>query len=118
MRPPPDPRADPRLEEEPEPIIVPEPDEDPDEPDVEPAAAAGAAIVPRVDSGADREYEYRVDVITVAQVLDGTLADRLSEASHEEWSLVDIIDAGDQKAILLRKRKQKESSRRPVGFAR
>ncbi len=109
----------PRFEEEPEPIIVPEPDEDPDEPDAEPAAAATATIVPRVDAGAvEREYEYRVDVVTVAQVLDGTLADRLSEASHDEWNLVDIIDAGEKKALLMRKRKQKESARRPVGFAR
>ncbi len=109
----------PRFEEEPEPIIVPEPDEDPDEPDGEPAAAATATIVPRVDAGAgEREYEYRVDVVTVAQVLDGTLADRLSEASHDEWNLVDIIDAGEKKALLMRKRKQKESARRPVGFAR
>jgi hypothetical protein len=111
----------PRFEEEPEPIIVPEPDEDPDEPDADPAAAATATatMVPRVDATAgEREYEYRVDVVTVAQVLDGTLADRLSEASHDEWNLVDIIDAGDQKALLMRKRKQKESSRRPVGFAR
>lgn len=109
----------PRFEEEPEPIIVPEPDEDPDEPDPEPAASATATVVPRVDAGgAEREYEYRVDVVTVAQVLDGTLADRLSEASRDEWNLVDIIDAGDQKALLMRKRKQKESARRPVGFAR
>jgi hypothetical protein len=107
-----------RLEEDPEPIIVPEPDEDPDEPSGEPAAAATATMVPRVDAAGDREYEYKVDVITIAQVLDGTLADRLSEASHDEWNLVDIIDAGDKKALLLRKRKQKESSRRPVGFAR
>ncbi len=108
-----------RFEEEPEPIIVPEPDEDPDGPDDEPAAAAGTAtIVPRVDSPMEREYEYRVDVLSLAEVLDGTIAEKLSEASHDDWHLVDIIDAGDKKALLLRKRKQKESARRPVGFAR
>ena len=108
-----------RFEEEPEPIIVPEPDEDPDEPDDEPAsAAATATMVPRVDAPTEREYEYRVDVVSVAEVLDGTIAEKLGEASHDEWHLVDIIDAGDKKALLLRKRKQKESSRRPVGFAR
>jgi hypothetical protein len=108
-----------RSEEEPEPIIVPEPDEDPDEPDDEPAAAAATAtIVPRVDAPSEREYEYRIDVVSVAEVLDGTIAEKLGEASHDDWNLVDIIDAGDKKALLLRKRKQKESSRRPVGFAR
>jgi hypothetical protein len=109
-----------RLEEEPDPIIVPaEPDEEPDEPEDEPAAsAATGTLVPRVEAPIEREYEYRVDVLTVAQVLDGTIADKLSDASHDEWHLVDIIDAGDKKALLLRKRKQKEAARRPVGFAR
>ncbi len=108
------------MEEEPEPIIVPaEPDEEPDEPEAEPAAAAATGtLVPRVEAAVEREYEYRVDVVTVAQVLDGTIAEKLSDASHDEWQLVDIIDAGDKKALLLRKRKQKESARRPVGFAR
>ena len=109
-----------RFEEEPDPIILPaEPDEDPDEPVEEPEASAGTAtIVPRVDAPIEREYEYRVDVLTIGQVLDGTIADKLSDASHDEWHLVDIIDAGDKKALLLRKRKQKEAARRPVGFAR
>jgi hypothetical protein len=107
-----------REEEEPEPIIVPEPDEEPDEPEGEPAATATATHVPRVEPPVERDYEYRVEVLTVAQVLDGTIAEKLSEASHDEWNLVDIIDAGDKKALLLRKRKQKETARRPVGFAR
>jgi len=109
----------PWFEEEPEPIIVPEPDEEPDEPDEQPAArTAAGTLIPRVDAGGDRDYDYRVDVLTVAQVLDGTIAQKLSDASHEEWHLVDIIDAGDKKALLLRKRKQRESQHRPVGFAR
>lgn len=110
----------PRQEEEPDPIVIPaEPDEEPEGPEEEPAAsAATGTVVPRVEAPVEREYEYRVDVLTVAQVLDGTIADKLSDASHDEWHLVDIIDAGDKKALLLRKRKQKESARRPVGFAR
>src|SRR5438067_12458833 len=93
----------PRFEEEPEPIIVPEPDEDPDEPDDEPAsAAATATIVPRVDAPTEREYEYRVDVVSVAEVLDGTIAEKLGEGSHDEWDLVDIIDAGGEQALHLR----------------
>lgn len=106
-----------RFEEEPEPIIVPEPDE----PEVEPdpvATGSGPAMVPAVPAPADREYEYRVEVITVQEVLDGkSLPDLLSKASHEEWNLVEILDAGEKKAILLRKRKEKQQDRRPVGFS-
>lgn len=103
-----------RLEE------IPEPDE-PDEPDEpegpETVTATSAAPVPAVEAPVEREYEYRVDVVTVAEVLDGkTLADKLESASHDEWHLVEIIDCGDRKAILLRKRKEKKADRRPLGF--
>ncbi len=103
--------------EEPEPIEVPD---DPDEPDVEPepVATGGQTLVPAVPGPAEREYEYRVEVVTLEQVLDGkTLPELLSQASHDEWHLVEIIDGGDRKAILLRKRKESKPQRRPVGFA-
>lgn len=98
-----------RLEEEPE------PDEDPDE---EPAAVATAAspLVPSIADGG-REYEYRTDLVTTAEVIDGsTLADRLTKASTDSWELVDIINAGDRHAILLRRAKRPERNSRPVGF--
>lgn len=102
-----------RLEE------IPEPDEpeEPDGPDAPETVAATAAPIPAVEAPVEREYEYRVEVVTVPEVLDGkTLTARLEEASHDEWHLVEIIDCGDKKAILLRKRKEKKSDRRPLGF--
>ena len=115
--------ADPdaRLEEAPEPFEIPD---DPDEPDDEPEAPAagggGPTHMPGVSEGpgGDREYQYRVEVVTLEEVLDGqTLPDRLSAASTDEWHLVDILDAGDRKAILYRKRRDNRPQRRPVGFS-
>lgn len=99
-----------RLEEEPE-----EPDEDPDE---EPSAATPAlgAPLPSVSDGG-REFEYRTEVVTSAQVVDGTtLSGQLTKASADGWDLVDIINAGDDHAILLRRAKRTERNARPVGF--
>ena len=106
------------MEEEPEPIVVPDEPDEPDEPEIEPEpVASGTTLIPAVTTAVEREYEYRVEVVTNAQVLDGkTLPDLLSQASHDEWHLVEIIDAGDQKAVLLRKRKESKPQRRPVGF--
>ena len=100
-----------RVEEEPE------PDEEPDR-EAPPAASATSTLVPTVgDSG--REYEYRTELVTAAQVLDGTtLPERLNRASADGWDLVDIIVAGDRHAILLRRTKRPQRSARPVGFAR
>ncbi len=106
-----------RSEEEPEPPEIPD---DPDEPEIEPerVSSQSPALVPAVAAPPDREYEYKVEVVTVAEVVDGkTLPELLSKASHDEWHLVEIIDAGEKKAILLRKRKENKSERRPVGFA-
>src|SRR2546423_14928936 len=98
-----------RLEEEPE------PDEDPDEsPPV--ATAAPAGTIPSVADGG-REYEYRTEIVTAAQVVDGsTLAGQLTKASTDGWDLVDIVNAGDSHAILLRRVKRTERNARPVGF--
>lgn len=95
----------------------PEPDEEP-EPEAPPAASATSTLVPTVgDSG--REYEYRTELVTAAQVLDGaTLPERLNRASADGWDLVDIIVAGDRHAILLRRAKRPQRSARQVGFAR
>ena len=106
-----------RSEEEPDPIEVPD---DPEEPEVEPEPVArnGPAMVPAVPAAVEREYEYKVEVITLQQVVDGkTLPDLLSKASHDDWHLVEIVDAGEKKAILLRKRKESKPDRRPVGFS-
>ena len=99
-----------RLEEEPE------PDEEPD-PEPATASTATSTLVPSVASGAGREYEYRTELVTAAEVVDGTtLAGQLTKASADGWDLVDIITAGERYAILLRRSKQAERNSRPVGF--
>ena len=95
----------------------PEPDEEPDE-QPETAAAAPAGVVPTVGSGAGREYEFRTELLSLAQIADGTtLGKLLTTSSADSWDLVDIIDAGDQRVVLLRKVKRTPRDSRPVGFA-
>ena len=98
-----------RLEEEPE------PDGDPD---VEPATAeAPGTVLPSVSDGV-REFEYRTELVTTAQVVDGTtLAEQLTRASADGWDLVEIIGTGEHHAILLRRARRPGRSGRPVGFS-
>ena len=102
-----------RLEEEPEEVPEVDPDEEPGE---EPAKGPEGTLVPSVADG-HRDFEFRTDLVTAAQVIDGTtLAEQLTKASADGWDLVDIIHAGDRHAILLRRAKRSERSSRPVGF--
>ena len=98
-----------RLEEEPEPDEEPEPGGA--------VATAGPTTLPSVSDGG-REYEYRTELVTAAEVLDGTtLADQLTKASADGWDLVEIIAAGDRHAILLRRGKRPSRQMGPVGFS-
>ncbi|HXM57038.1 MAG TPA: hypothetical protein VOB72_16680 [Candidatus Dormibacteraeota bacterium] len=96
-----------------------EPDLDDDGDDLDdgrPDISPHRAIVPPPDGS--REYEYRTELLTAAQVTDGTtLATQLTKASSDGWDLVDIINAGDRHAILLRRLKKPERNARQVGFA-
>lgn len=93
-----------------------EPDEEP-EPRGPVATAAGPSTVPSVSDGV-REFEYRTELVTVAEVLDGTtLAEQLTRASADGWDLVEIIAAGDRHAILLRRGKRPSRQVGPVGFS-
>jgi hypothetical protein len=96
-----------RSEEEPE----------PDEPDEEPAAAATRSpLLPAVATGG-RDLEYRTELVTAAEVVDGSsLAEQLTKASSDGWDLVQIIQAGDRYAILLRRPKVSDREARRVGF--
>jgi hypothetical protein len=97
-----------RLEEEPD------PDDEPDETSA--VQHAPGTFAPISDGG--REYEYRTDLVTTEQVVDGsTLSDQLTRASADGWDLVDIISAGDRHAILLRRVKRAERTSRAVGFS-
>jgi hypothetical protein len=100
-----------RAEEEPD-----EPDE-PEQPELAPPSLT-TAVAPGVSSGVGREYEYRVEQLSVAELTDGkTLPELLTTASAEGWDLVEIVPADDRRVILLRKPRRKEQDRRPVGFA-
>ena len=95
----------------------PEPDEEPDE-EPETASAAPAGMVPTVGGSAGRDYEFRTELLSIAQVADGkTLGELLTKSSADNWDLVDVIDAGDQRVILLRKVKRTPRDSRPVGFS-
>ena len=97
-----------RFEEEPE---------EPDEPDEPATRSAGGAMVPTV-APSGREFEYRVEVVSLEQVTDGkTLPDRLGKASADGWDLYEVIDAGDRRALLLRRPKKNDREARRVGFA-
>lgn len=95
------------------------PEEEPEEePDEEPtgAATALATAVPSLGFPT-REFEFRTDDISPAELGDGkTLAERLGEASKDGWDFVQVIDAGDKRVVLLRRTKRAEKQARPVGF--
>jgi hypothetical protein len=94
-------------------------EEDPDEePDVESPPASTTATAPlSTVSSAAREFEYRTELVSDKQILDGkTLAEQLTKASTDGWDLVEIIAAGERHAILLRRVKRTERTSRPVGF--
>ena len=92
-------------------------EEEPDEPD-ETVAVAGPTSVPIVAPPGGREYEFRTELLTVAEITDGkTLAERLTAASKDGWDLVEVIGAGDRHAVLLRRPKTVERESRQVGFA-
>jgi hypothetical protein len=96
-----------RSEEEPEEEPEPEPGER------LPESAAG---VPSVAFGG-RQYEYRVEILTLEQVTDAKgLAARLTEASAEGWDLVETIEAGEKRVVVLRRPKREPGESRPVGF--
>ena len=96
-----------------------EPEPDEPEPDDEPGSAQSvASMVPTVGGSGSREYEYRTELVTLAELTDGkTLAEKLGKASVDGWDLVDILDGGEQRVVLLRKPKRPKTESRPVGFA-
>jgi hypothetical protein len=109
-----------KSEYDPDQIPVIEPDEDPEyEPEDIPAAPTRMVSNSSNANGmGDRDFDYRAEVLTVEQVGDGkTLADLLTETSADGWHYVDVVDAGPNRVLLLRKLKKSERERRSVGFA-
>jgi hypothetical protein len=93
-------------------------EEDPDDPDYDDEEVqVQAAPVPAVSLGG-REYEFKTEVLAMGQVTDGkTLPERLTAASAEGWDLVEIVDAGESRVLLLRRAKRTSREPRSVGFA-
>jgi hypothetical protein len=74
-------------------------------------------MVPTVAPGG-REFEFKVEVVSLDQVTDGkTLPDRLGKASADGWDLYEVIDAGERRALLLRRPKKNAREARRVGFS-
>jgi hypothetical protein len=92
-------------------------EEEPDEPD-EAVAIANPTAVPTVAASGNREFEFRTELLTDAEITDGkTLAERLTAASKDGWDLVEVIGVGDVHAVLLRRPRTVERELRQVGFA-
>jgi hypothetical protein len=100
------------------PIYVEEdPEEEPDEPEQPADGAAPTTHVPSVGMPA-REWEYSTEVMTVAQVADGTSLVKFLQASGiDGWELSDVVDAGDKRVLLMRRSKRSSRESRRVGFA-
>jgi hypothetical protein len=97
-----------------------DPDEEPEEPD-QPGQPGGAApapgLVPSVGMPL-REWEFSTQVLTIAQVVDGTsLVKVLKKAGVDGWELTDVIDGGDKRVLLMRRPKHSARESRRVGFA-
>jgi hypothetical protein len=94
-----------------------EPDDDPDEPEQPSDGAGPTTHVPSVGMPA-REWEYSTEVLTLAQVADGTtLVKTLQTAAAEGWELADVIDGGEKRVLLMRRSKRSARESRRVGFA-
>jgi hypothetical protein len=94
-----------------------DPDDDPDEPEQPEDGAAPTTHIPSVGLPA-REWEYSTEVLTLAQVADGTTLVKFLQASASEgWELADVIDGGEKRVLLMRRSKRSSHESRRVGFA-
>src|SRR6267378_1788681 len=94
-----------------------DPDEEPDEPEQPSDGAAPTTHVPSVGMPA-REWEYSTEVLTLAQVVDGTtLVKFLQAAGADGWELADVVDGGEKRVLLMRRSKRSSRESRRVGFA-
>jgi hypothetical protein len=94
-----------------------EPEDDPDEPEQPADGAAPTSHIPSVGMPA-REWEFSTEVLTLAQVADGTtLVKVLQAAGAEGWELADVINGGDKRVLLMRRPKHSSHESRRVGFA-
>ena len=98
-------------------LAKPDVPEEPDEPEQPADGAAPASHVPSVGMPA-REWEYSTEVLTLAQVVDGTtLVKVLQAAGAEGWELAEVVDGGEKRVLLMRRSKRSSRESRRVGFA-
>jgi hypothetical protein len=65
-----------------------------------------------------REWEYSTEVLTLAQVVDGTsLVKILQAAAADGWELAEVVDGGEKRVLLMRRSKRSSRESRRVGFA-
>jgi hypothetical protein len=94
-----------------------DPDDEPDEPEQPADGASPTTHVPTVGMP-NREWEYSTEVLTLAQVVDGTtLVKVLQAAGADGWELADVIDGGEKRVLLMRRSKRSSHESRRVGFA-
>lgn len=94
-------------------------DEEPEEPETEPepSSSATSPAVVIAPPGQGVAFDYRTEVLTASQVLDGTtLPEKLAKESAEGWDLVDLVQAEGKHVIILRKPKKPDRAERRVGF--
>ncbi|MGH7903788.1 MAG: hypothetical protein ACREPA_06635 [Candidatus Dormibacteraceae bacterium] len=90
-------------------------EEEPDEPEEE-AEPSPRASIPAVGEP-DRTFEYSVARISIDDLAGGEgLAKRLNDASAEGWDLVSIVDAGEARALVMRRRRRPQHEGGQVGF--
>ena len=94
-----------------------DPDDEPDEPEQPADGAVPTSHVPSVGMPA-REWEYSTEVLTLAQVVDGTtLVKVLQAAAADGWELAEVVDGGEKRVLLMRRSKRSSRESRRVGFA-
>lgn len=87
-------------------------EEDPEHEEASPSQSAIPTVTP-----VGREFEYRTDALTNADVTKGTkLIELLNKSAADGWDLVEIINAGDNHVVLQRKGKPPKRDSRRVGF--
>jgi hypothetical protein len=87
-----------------------------EEPEPEEESSPASAVVPSV-AQEGREYEYRTDTLTNAELVKGAkLVELLTSSGSDGWDLVDILAAGDSHVVLQRKPKEPKRDQRRVGF--
>ena len=92
-------------------------DDDPDEPEQPADGAAPTSHVPTVGMP-NREWEYSTEILSLAQVVDGTtLVKVLQAAGADGWELADVVDGGEKRVLLMRRSKRSSRESRRVGFA-